>query len=327
MKRFILTFLILLCASSLMGASSFKSTFYPTASGTTYNQSLNTGDSVTFDSITSTNNIDATDFNGAFSGNVNGTVSGTVSGIVNGTVTGTVNSTIAQIGTIAGPITFHKSNSTDEVFNIPSGLTVTSPATGDLFHNATGLYFQTANGTQSLDNNQIHYETLWIPAGAITPSTTRGATASTIEYTNNNPDFDVLSFNSTSPMRGFFTVTYDQSWDKTFFKAKFYWTNEDGASPADTVEWGIKAANISQGFPLDSGYGANQTISDALVTADSLHITSATAAFTGNGTLSDDNMVSYEVFRNVDGTDDMAEDAYLIGVLLQYRRSYEISGW
>jgi hypothetical protein len=173
----------------------------------------------------------------------------------------------------------------------------------------------------------IDYSTQ-IGAGGMIPSTTNGPASATWEYGTNDIDLNILAFDGGAiEERAQFTTIMPADWDRSTVKIKFYWTNASGASAGDTVEWGIKAGAISNGDPIDSTLGTAVTISDTLIADAYLQITSATAVMTVGGTPALGDMIQFEVYRNTDGTDDMTEDAWLLSVLIQYKKTNVVAGW
>jgi len=190
---------------------------------------------------------------------------------------------------------------------------------GALSSEATGLKYLPSDAG---------YKTQWVGAEAMIPCTTNGAESLTNEYATNDIDFDVMAFDGgATEERIQFTMKFPEAWDRSTVKVKFYWTNAAGASPADTVEWGIKAGALANDDPIDTALGTAVTISDALTAAGDLCITSATAALTIAGSPTLNEMIQFEVYRNTDGTDDMTEDAWLIGVDIQFLNTNTVSAW
>jgi hypothetical protein len=198
---------------------------------------------------------------------------------------------------------------------------------------ATGA--ETATGTETSKAvtpdglaDLLQYDTIWIPASAMIPCTTDGAAASTEEFGTNDIDLDILAFAAESTEeRAQFSLVMPEGWDRSTIKTKFYWTNSEGASAGDTVEWAIKAGALSDSDAIDSALGTPQVVSDTLLTDDDLHITDATPAITVGGSPALGDLIQFEVYRNTDGTDNMAEDAWLIGVRIQFKENKTISAW
>lgn len=158
-----------------------------------------------------------------------------------------------------------------------------------------------------------------INANEMIPCTTNGAVASKQEYGTNDIDIDILAFDSgATKERVQFTYEMPEDWDRSSIKVKFYWGNAAGASAGDKVEWAIKAGAISNSDPIDVALGTAVVITDTVIADGDLHITSTTSPLTVGGTPAIGDLIQFEVYRNTDGLDDMAEDAWLIGVAIQY---------
>ena len=160
------------------------------------------------------------------------------------------------------------------------------------------------------------------------PATTTGARPDTIEYTGNFIDVDVLEFGGgIAEERAMFSMPMPEDWDLSTVKVKFYWTNAAGASPGDIVEWAIRAVSVSNDDPMDRAFGTTQYILDTLHASEDLHITDATPAITIGEYPVIGDLIHFEIFRNTSGSDDMVEDARLIGCWLQYHKSKVIPEW
>jgi hypothetical protein len=174
------------------------------------------------------------------------------------------------------------------------------------------------------------YDSLYIDAGAMIPCTTNGALAGTKEYGTNDIDIDYFAFDGgATEERVQFKVQMPPNWNLGTIKAKFLWSSDTGSTAGDTVEFGIKAGALSDNDTIDAALGAAQVITDTLLADNGtkLQITAATPAITVGGSPALGDMTVFEVYRNTDGTDDMAEDAWLMGVELQITRSGTVAGW
>jgi hypothetical protein len=123
-----------------------------------------------------------------------------------------------------------------------------------------------------------------------------------------------------------FCLVMPENWDLGTIKAKFYWGSAAGSTAADTVQWGIKAVAVSDDDAGDATWGTAQVITDTLLADDGadLQVTATTPAITIGGTPAKGDLIHFKVYRDTDGTDDMAEDAHLFGVVIQYAISVEI---
>ena len=167
-------------------------------------------------------------------------------------------------------------------------------------------------------------DTIWVPASAMIPTTTNGAAAGLYEYATNDLMRAYYAFDTTTEEFVCFDVVMPEGWNKGTIKAKFYWSSASGSSAADTVEWEIGAVAIGNDDALDATLGTAQVITDTVLTGTSgdLHITATTPAITVGGTPALGDLVHFKISRNVGGTDDMAEDAWLFGVLIQVTQTF-----
>jgi hypothetical protein len=167
---------------------------------------------------------------------------------------------------------------------------------------------------------------VWIGAGAMTPRTTNGAAPATVEMATNDNTFDFLDFDTATEEGACFTISLPQAWDAGTVKVKVYWT---AASGSGGVAWGLRATSYANDDALDSAYGTEQVVTDTLITANDNHISSATSAITIGNTPTVDDLLLFEITREVaNGSDTLAVDARLIGVKLQFTEtSTEPSAW
>ena len=165
------------------------------------------------------------------------------------------------------------------------------------------------------------YPKIWVPAGAMIPRVTNGAEAKQEEYATNDVMVEYLSFDGTTKEYGTFNITMPLNWDAGTIFTKFYWDATTGASAADGVVWRIRAVSLTDGDAIDVTTGTDQHIADAVIAVGKMHISDVAApAMTIAGNPAAGHMVHFAVQRDpLDEADTMAEDAKLIGVLLQYK--------
>lgn len=165
-------------------------------------------------------------------------------------------------------------------------------------------------------------EEIWIDAAAMVPRTTNGAEAATEELATNDVMIDHYLFDSVTEEGVQFKFVFPRSWDKGTIQAKFYWDGATGATASDGVTWGIAAQARSNDDALDNAFPASVDTDDALLAVGDTHITAASAAVTISGTPADDDLILFEITRVVgDANDNMAEDAKLLGVYIQFTKS------
>lgn len=184
--------------------------------------------------------------------------------------------------------------------------------------------------TASFNLKSFGYQTIWIPAGYFTPTDTNGAGIGTYEYATNDLMRDYLAFDGTTEEFACCDFPFPEGWDRGTIKAKFCWAPGDSAcSAGDTVEWEIGGLAVSNDDALDASLGTTQVISDTVLAGKDgdLHITGATPAITIGGSPALGDLIHIKISRNVSGTDDMTEDAWLFGVLLQITVDQSVTTW
>ena len=140
---------------------------------------------------------------------------------------------------------------------------------------------------------------------------------------------DYLAFDGAAEEFAEFQLPMPEKWDRSTVKAKFFWSSATGSTTGDTVEWEILAGALSNDDAIDAALGTAQVISDALL-ADAgadLQVSGATPAITVGGTPALGDLVHFKVSRNVGGTDDMTEDAWLFGCWIQYKCTNAVAAW
>lgn len=174
------------------------------------------------------------------------------------------------------------------------------------------------------------YDNIWVGAAAMISTDTNGAAPGNNEYATNDINMDYLAFDGATEEYAEFDVPMPENWDRGLIKAKFYWApGSSGCTAGDTVEWEIAAIATSNDDAIDTTVGGNQVISDVVLAGKDgdLHITGATPAITIAGTPALGDLSHFKVSRNVGGTDDMTEDAWLFGVSIQYRKTKIVAAW
>jgi hypothetical protein len=209
-------------------------------------------------------------------------------------------------------------NLTGKTVTVPDGFTLGSTAV-----TATGAELNTIA-------DQYGYMTVWVDAGAMVSTSTAGAASATNEYATNDVNWDYLAFDTGgTEEQAQFKIVMPEAWNLGTIKAKFYWSSASGSTAGDTVEWGLKGRALANDDAIDSAFGTEQVITDTVLagTNADVHITAATPAITIGNTPALNDICAFEVHRNTDGTDNMAEDAWLFGILIQITTTSTISAW
>jgi hypothetical protein len=180
--------------------------------------------------------------------------------------------------------------------NVPTSSTVT------LTVPASSGTIATVNGSRSL----------WIPASAWIPKTTAGCGVDSRETTTNDQNFDELLFDTGSDEFADALVVMPSNYNNGTVTARFYWT---AASGSGGVAWGIQGRALANDDALDTAAGTAQLVTDTLIAANDMHVTSATSAVTLGGTPAANTPIQFTIYRDVsDAADDLAVDARLLGV-------------
>ena len=170
----------------------------------------------------------------------------------------------------------------------------------------------------------IGLHTLYVPAAAILPTVTNGCAAVHLQLSvAGRPNVFALAFDPDSNETSGFSVQMPKRWDKGTVTAQFLWSH-----PATTtnfgVTWRIRAVAISDAGSIDVTYGTEQTVTDTGGTTHALYISSATSPVTIGGSPANGSLIMFDVARvAADGGDNLAVDAYLIGVRIQYTTDAE----
>jgi len=164
---------------------------------------------------------------------------------------------------------------------------------------------------------QAGKETIWVPASAMQPTTSNGCAAlATVETTSGRPDMVVLDFDDGSDEHAQFSVAFPKSYNLGTVTFRAYWTTT--ATDTDGCTWGLQGVAMNDNETIDIAYGTAVVVDDAAQgAAEELYITAESGAITIAGTMADEDLCFFRVFRDVsDSNDDMAEDARLIGIKL-----------
>ena len=167
-----------------------------------------------------------------------------------------------------------------------------------------------ASGVLALTSNTTR--NLYIPASAFIPKTTAGCGVDSRETTTNDQNFDELLFDTGSDEFADALVVMPSNYNNGTVTARFYWT---AASGSGGVAWAIQGRAFAEDDALDTAAGTAQLVTDTLIAADDMHVTSATSAVTIGGTPAANTPIQFTIYRDVsDAGDDLAVDARLLGV-------------
>jgi hypothetical protein len=173
----------------------------------------------------------------------------------------------------------------------------------------------------------VGLQDLYIPASSMYPRTSNGSAAvAQSEIATSLVNILTLDFDQTTQEFAQFTLSLPRNWNNGTVTAKFYWTASAGTA-AQGVVWAISGGAYSDDDALTATLGTAQTVTDALTATNDMHITSATSAITLSGSPADADFLAFQISRNpADGSDTLAADAKLIGVVLTITTDAAVAG-
>jgi hypothetical protein len=161
-----------------------------------------------------------------------------------------------------------------------------------------------------------------VPAVAIAPDTTGGATGPTqVELGTNKQNLQVLDFADGATSYAQFTVPMPGDWNGGTVTAKFLWCADDATTNA--VVWQIEGLAYGDGSALDVAWGTARSVTDANGgVAYQERRSAATAALTLGGSPAANTRAQFRIARlGTDGSDSLTVAARLLGVEITYTRA------
>jgi len=171
-------------------------------------------------------------------------------------------------------------------------------------------------------------KTIYIPASDFVPTSTNGCAAlADAELATNDLQIEYLAFDDTTEEYACCFKPMPEDWNLGTIKAKVFWYGAAGCSAADTVEWEILVGAVSNDDALDRSITGSLPSADVITADGDLQLSPATTAITVHGTPASGDLLTFKVSRNVSGADNMAEDAHLLGLWIQYTADVKASAW
>ena len=154
---------------------------------------------------------------------------------------------------------------------------------------------------------------LWIPASAWIPRTTGGCGVDSREIgATNRANVDELLFDTGTEEFAQALVVMPSNYNNGTVTARFYWSASSGSGG---VAWGISGRAYGDDAALDQASGTRVAVTDTFITANDVHVTSATSAVTIDGTPAANKAINFQISRVVgDAADTLGVDARLLGV-------------
>ena len=215
--------------------------------------------------------------------------------------------------------------------DIPGATAIDAAASADALYcydDSEGAYRKmTLAQVVALVMGTKRYDNIFIPAAAMVPSATNGATAGAVSFTNVRRD--TMAFSSSAEQGAEFSVVMPEDWDGGTVRAKLLWTAYDAtkAEQGEMVAWKIGAVSTPDEGAITNAPANFATVTDNLSQVNELHRTDATGQITAEGTRGDGNLVHFVVRRDVSSetSNPMDTEALLLGVWLQYGRTADIT--
>ena len=159
-------------------------------------------------------------------------------------------------------------------------------------------------------------ESIWIPSGAMYPSTTNGCAAiAQVETVALRPDLKVLDFATGADEFAQFAIAFPKSWNEGTVTFQPYWTVT--GTNTGTVAWQLGGISVSSDDTLNTAFGTlvattalahSGTSNDLMVSVESGAVTIAGSPAVGD-------QVFFQINRDV-SADNQSGDARLLGVKL-----------
>jgi hypothetical protein len=160
-------------------------------------------------------------------------------------------------------------------------------------------------------------QTIYIPAGAMKADPTAGPSIATVELAN-GPNITTLDFDTASDEHAQFAIRMPKGWNEGTVTFVPSWSH-----PATTtnfgVAWFLQAVAIGNDDTLNVAFGTAVGSVDTGGTTNDLYIGPASSAITIAGTPAAEDLVQFQIYRDVsDAGDTLAVDARLHGITVYY---------
>jgi hypothetical protein len=159
-------------------------------------------------------------------------------------------------------------------------------------------------------------ESIWVPAGAMYPSTTNPCSdLEQVQTTALRPDLKVLDFATGADEFAQFSVAFPKSWNEGTVTFQPYWT-VTGTNTGDVV-WALSGIAVSNDDTINTAFGT-PAITAALAhsgTSNDLMVTNESGAITIAGSPAVGDVCFFQIARDV-SFDSQTGDARLIGLKL-----------
>jgi len=152
------------------------------------------------------------------------------------------------------------------------------------------------------------------------PSTTAGCNAIASLELNSLMTVKHFAFDAAGDEYAEWTVVMPSDWDAGTVTAVFYWLHPATDTNFDVV-WAAQGTSYGNDDALNGTWENPQTVTDTGGTTSDLYISGATSAITISNAAASE-LVQFRIYRDGDDeSDNLAVDAFLLGVMITYTRS------
>jgi len=173
----------------------------------------------------------------------------------------------------------------------------------------------TLNGTAG--TGLVGKQTIWIPAAAMYPESTNGCAELAQVELSNGPELKCLDFDPSSDEHAQFTVAFPKSWNEGTVTFQAFFTVS--GTNTGTTAWGLAGVAFADNGDINTAFGTRvvATAKAHSGTSGDLDVSDESGAVTIAGSPSTDELVFFQIMRDV-SADDQSGDARLLGIKLFY---------
>jgi len=158
-------------------------------------------------------------------------------------------------------------------------------------------------------------ESIWIPASAMYPNTTAGCARLAQVELSNGPELKCLDFDKDSDENAQFSIAFPKSWNEGTITFQAFFTAT--STNTGTAAWGLSGVAIADDDSCNTAFGTNvvATAKAHSGTSNDIDVCAESGAVTIAGSPSTDELVFFQVMRDI-SADDLSADARLLGIKL-----------
>ncbi len=172
------------------------------------------------------------------------------------------------------------------------------------------------NPAISIPASSIGKQTIFIPASAMAPRLTDGATVLILESAGNKVNRQALVFPPSAAKYAQFGVAMPKSWNAGTVTARLLWEHPSTVTNFGVV-WGIQGLSLADDDAFDNAFGSAVTVTDTGGTPADHYKSPETGAVTLSNSPAKGDTAIFQIYRDATaGADNLAVDAYLYGVEL-----------